>query len=47
MVDPDSDADPAGLRLCLGAPSRGDLERALKMLAGLAAGEGDGTSAAV
>ena len=39
MVDPD--ADPAGLRLCLGAPSRSDLERALKTLAGLAAGEGE------
>lgn len=39
MVDPD--ADPTGLRLCLGAPSRADLERALKTLAGLAAGEGE------
>lgn len=40
MVDPDD--GPAGLRLCLGAPTRSDLEQALKTLAGLAAGEGEG-----
>lgn len=45
MVDPD--ADPASLRLCPGIPTRSDLGWALKTLAGLAAGEGDGTSATV
>ncbi len=39
MVDPDGDS--SGLRLCLGAPSRCDLERALTALAALAAGEGE------
>lgn len=47
MVDPDSDADPVGLRLCLGIPTRSDLGWALRTLAGHATGEGDGTSAAV
>lgn len=40
MVDPDD--DPTGLRLCLGAPTRSDLEQALKILTSLAAGEGEG-----
>lgn len=39
MVDPDD--GPSGLRLCLGVPTRGDLERALAGLRDLIAGEED------
>ena len=39
MVDPDD--GPAGLRLCLGGPTRRELERALATLADLIAGEGE------